>query len=68
MDPFSEYSDHDLWSVLKMIHLYQVIESLPGKLDCTVAPSMYMHSSYPSAIIIRIYYLSILSILIIVII
>lgn len=37
LDPFGQYTDEDIWSVLEMVQLKSFIQSLPGQLDYQVA-------------------------------
>jgi len=36
LDPFHEHSDLDVWNVLQSVHLNEVVESLPNKLESPV--------------------------------
>nr|XP_039268765.1 multidrug resistance-associated protein 4-like [Styela clava] len=39
LDPFTQYSDEDLWDSLEQVQLREVVESLPLKLDSELAES-----------------------------
>ena len=37
LDPFDEYSDEEVWQVLKAVNMFDHVQSLPEKLDESVA-------------------------------
>ncbi|MCJ8729846.1 hypothetical protein PDJAM_G00111100 [Pangasius djambal] len=39
LDPFTKYSDEDLWNALEEVQLKSVVEELPGKLETILAES-----------------------------
>ena len=39
IDPFSEYSDQDLWTALEEVQLKTLVEDLPGQLEFTLKES-----------------------------